>query len=80
MINRNSASLHEIVAAGVDPVAPRAMALWGPFRSWEDLLWIGEVDDATMASVRSSGFEIEGTTNHNWPAPKAFQVSASHAA
>jgi DNA uptake protein ComE-like DNA-binding protein len=79
MTNLNTASVEEIVAAGITPAAARAMALWGPFRSWEDLLWISEVDDGVMARLKTLGFKIEGPADHDWPAPKPFQVSSAAA-
>jgi hypothetical protein len=80
MSNLNSASVEEIVMTGIDPVAARAMALWRPFRSWEDLLWISEVDDDVVARLKTVGFEIKGPTDQAWPAPKPFQVSSTSAA
>jgi len=79
MTNLNTASLEEIVAAGIDRAAARAMAFWGPFRSWEDLLWISEIDDGVLARLRTVGFEIGGVADQGWPAPKAFRVSSASA-
>jgi hypothetical protein len=79
MTNLNSASVEEIVTAGIDPAAARAMTLWRPFRSWDDLLWVSEIDDSAVARLKTVGFEIQGPADHAWPAPKPFRVSSRSA-
>jgi DNA uptake protein ComE-like DNA-binding protein len=79
MLNLNSASIEDIAAAGIAPNVARAVAFWGPFRTWEDLLWINEIDDAVLTRLRARGFEIKPPVDRDLPAPKPFRLSASAA-
>ena len=76
MSNLNSASLEDLTAAGIAPSVARAVAFWGPFRAWEDLLWIDEVDDAVLIRLRTRGFEIKAPLDRDRPVPRPFQLSA----
>jgi DNA uptake protein ComE-like DNA-binding protein len=75
MIDLNRASYVEIAAAGVGPVLARAIALWQPYRCWDDLLLVGEVDDVAIEKLQQ-GFEILPTDDGGWAAPKPFKLSA----
>ena len=76
MSNLNNASIEEIAAAGITPRVARAVAFWGPFRTWEDLLWIDEVDDLVLTRLRTRGFEITPSADRDRAIPKAFQLRA----
>jgi DNA uptake protein ComE-like DNA-binding protein len=76
MSNLNSASIEDIAAAGIAPNVARAVAFWGPFRTWEDLLWIDEVDDTVLTRLRTRGFDIMPPVDRDRPLPKPFKLSA----
>ena len=76
MIDLNRATPVELEAAGVSPVLARAIALWQPYRSWDDLLLVSDVDDAAIAALQSEGFEIVPADDGGWAAPKPFKLSA----
>jgi DNA uptake protein ComE-like DNA-binding protein len=79
MIDLNSASIHDIANAGIAPAVARELLFWGPFRSWEDLLWISGVDDTILDRLRTD-FEIGTDADANWPTPKPFRLSSAGAA
>jgi DNA uptake protein ComE-like DNA-binding protein len=78
MIDLNSASLHDIANAGIEPAVAREVLFWSPFRSWEDLLWVSGVDDTILDQLKT-GFEIGAGADSSWPAPKPFKLSTSAA-
>ena len=79
MIDLNSATLHDIANAGIEPAVAREVLFWGPFRSWEDLLWICGVDDTILDRLRT-GFEIGTVADSTWSAPKPFRMSSNDTA
>jgi DNA uptake protein ComE-like DNA-binding protein len=79
MIDLNSASIHDIANAGIEPAVARELLFWGPFRSWEDLLWISGVDDTILDRLRTD-FEIGIGADSNWSAPKPFRLSSTNTA
>jgi DNA uptake protein ComE-like DNA-binding protein len=79
MIDLNSASIHDIANAGIERAVAREVVFWGPFRTWEDLLWIQGVDDAILDRLRTE-FEIGRGADANWTMPKPFRLSAASTA
>ncbi|WP_165187774.1 helix-hairpin-helix domain-containing protein [Caulobacter soli] len=77
MIDLNRASIEDITATGVAADLARQMVLWGPFRSWDDLLWIDALDDDALADLRARGFELGAIADQNWAAPRHFALSAA---
>jgi DNA uptake protein ComE-like DNA-binding protein len=77
MIDLNSASVHDISNAGIEPAVARDVVFWGPFRSWDDLLWIDGVDDTILVRLRA-GFAIGSGTDSNWSLPKPFRLSSAN--
>jgi hypothetical protein len=75
MTNLNAASIDDIVAIGVEPGIARALAFWRPYRGWDDLLSLGEIDD--LGLLRKSGVQIIPPNDADWAAPKAFGLSSS---
>ena len=49
MSDLNTASPTEIAAAGVSSALARAIALWQPYRCWDDLLLVSEIDQIVIA-------------------------------
>jgi len=79
MTDLNRASPVEIEAAGVNPVLARAIALWQPYRCWEDLLLVSEIDETAIEILRREGFEIVAPDETAWATPKPFKLSAAKA-
>jgi DNA uptake protein ComE-like DNA-binding protein len=76
MIDLNRATPVELEAAGVSPALARVIALWQPYRSWDDLLLVSDVDDAAIATLQNEGFEIVPADDGGWAPPKPFKLSA----
>uniref|UniRef100_B0SXR1 Uncharacterized protein n=1 Tax=Caulobacter sp. (strain K31) TaxID=366602 RepID=B0SXR1_CAUSK len=76
MTNLNAASIDDIVAIGVEPALARTLAFWRPYRGWDDLLSLGEIDDQVLGLLRDSGVKIVPPNDAHWAAPKAFGLSA----
>ena len=51
MTDLNCASFDDIAQAGIGVDIARELVFWRPFRAWEDLLWLSDVDDG----VRTQG-------------------------
>lgn len=75
MIDLNRATHVQIAAAGVSPPLARAIALWQPYRSWDDLLLISDIDDAVIETLQREGFEILPADDGGWAAPRRFELS-----
>jgi DNA uptake protein ComE-like DNA-binding protein len=77
MSDLNTASPADIAAAGVSPTLARAIALWQPYRCWDDLLLVSDMDERAIDQLRTSGFEIIEPNHAAWAAPKPFKLSAA---
>jgi hypothetical protein len=75
MSDLNRASLEEITDAGIAVDVARQLLFWGPFRVWEDLLWISDVNEDTVGQLQARGFEIQASCDRDWAAPKRFALS-----
>jgi hypothetical protein len=75
MSDLNRATFDDITDAGVTATVARQMVFWGPFRAWEDLLWLADVDDDTLDRLRARGFELHTGLDRDWAAPKSFEVT-----
>ena len=75
MIDLNSASLADITAAGFDPMLAREVGFWRPYRSWEQLLLVGGMDEHALDRLREQGFEIAPPDDGILAAPKPFKLS-----
>jgi len=73
----NTASPTEIAAAGISPALAHAITLLQPYRSWDDVLLIADMDEATVKQLQGSGFQIVPADEAAWAAPKPFQLSAT---
>ena len=79
MIDLNRASVDDIARTGIAVELAREVVFWGPFRAWEDLLWLAGVDDRVLTKLTASGFQIGPSQDADWPAPKPFRLSANPA-
>lgn len=75
MSDLNRASLEDITATGIEAHIARQLMFWGPFRAWEDLLWLSDVDDETLERLKARGFELRTGFDHDWAPPKRFELS-----
>lgn len=75
MTDLNSASLNVIAAAGLDLSAARAVQFWRPFRNWEQLLSVDEIDDVALERLKRHGFEIHASEDAARSAPRTFELS-----
>ncbi|WP_395443840.1 hypothetical protein [Caulobacter sp. UC70_42] len=75
MPDLNSASPHDIADAGLDPLLARTIAFWRPYRCWDDLLRISELDETAIERLRTRGFEIIAPDTSAWSEPKRFRLS-----
>ncbi len=75
MIDLNSASLADITAAGFDPMIAREVGFWRPYRSWEQLLLIGGMDEQALDRLREQGFGIAPPNDAALAPPKPFKLS-----
>ena len=75
----NRASFDDIAQAGIGADITRELVFWGPFRAWEDLLWLSDVDDGLLAQLQSRGFRIGATRDAQWAPPKPLRLSSAHA-
>lgn len=75
MSDLNRARLEDITAAGIGADVARQLVFWGPFRAWEDLLWISGVDDETVNRLQTGGFELQSGFDRDWALPKRFALS-----
>ena len=55
----------------------RAIALWQPYRCWDDLLLVSEIDEIVIDQLRQGGFEIGKPNDAAWVVPKPFKLSAA---
>ena len=76
MTDLNRASPEEIAAAGVSPTLARAIALWRPYRSWDELLLVSDIDEPVLERLQDVGFRIVPPDDATWAAPKPFRLSA----
>ena len=76
MTDLNRASPEEIAAAGVSPTLARAIALWRPYRSWDELLLVSDIDEPVLERLQDVGFRIVPPDDAAWAAPKPFRLSA----
>jgi len=77
MSDLNTASPADIAATGVSAPLARAIALWQPYRCWDDLLLVCDMDEGAIAQLRTGGFEIIEPSIAAWAAPKPFKLSAA---
>lgn len=77
MSDLNTASPTDIAAAGVSSALARAIALWQPYRCWDDLLLVSEIDEIVIDQLRQGGFEIGKPNDAAWAVPKPFKLSAA---
>lgn len=75
MTDLNSASFADITAAGFEPIVARELAFWRPYQSWEQLLLVGDMDEAALERLKRQGFEITATDDKAWAPPKPFRLS-----
>ena len=79
MTDLNCASFDDIAQAGIGVDIARELVFWRPFRAWEDLLWLSDVDDGVLAQLQSRGFRIGATRDAQWAPPKPLRLSSAHA-
>ena len=77
MTDLNSASLADISAAGFDPVLARELRFWRPYRSWDQLLLLADIDDAALDRLKNQGFEITAPDDASLSPPKPFKLSVA---
>lgn len=77
MSDLNTASPADIAAVGVSATLARAIALWQPYRCWDDLLLVSDIDERAIEQLRNGGFEIIEPDHAAWAAPKPFKLSAA---
>ena len=75
MTDINSASLADIAAAGLDPALAREVQFWRPYRSWDQLLLVGGIDEAALEHLKGQGFEITPPDYSAMTPPKPFKLS-----
>jgi DNA uptake protein ComE-like DNA-binding protein len=75
MTDLNSASLADITAAGFDPMLAREVGFWRPYRSWEQVLLVGGMDEQALDRLRDQGFEIAPPDDAALAPPKPFKLS-----
>jgi hypothetical protein len=76
MTDLNSASPEEIAAAGISPTLARAIALWRPYRSWDELLLVSDIDEPVVECLQEVGFQIVPPDETTWSTPKPFKLSS----
>jgi hypothetical protein len=76
MTDLNSASPEEIAAAGLPSTLARAIVIWRPYRSWDELLLVSDIDEPVVERLRDVGFHIVPPDESTWEAPKPFKLSA----
>jgi len=77
MSDLNTASPADIAAAGVNDTLARAIALWQPYRCWDDLLLVSDMEEGAIEQLKTGGFEIIEPNHAAWAAPKPFKLSAA---
>ena len=77
MSDLNTASPADIAASGLSLTLARAIALWQPYRSWDDLLLVSDIDEPAIEQLQRGGFEIVQANDAGWAAPKPFKLSAA---
>jgi hypothetical protein len=77
MTDINSASLADIAAAGFDAALAREVQFWRPYRSWEQLLLVGGIDEAALEQLKDQGFEITAPDYAAMTPPKPFKLRSA---
>lgn len=48
-----------------------------PYRCWDEVLLVSDMDERAIEQLRTSGFEIVEPNYAAWTAPKPFKLSAA---